>query len=82
MTSQPGQEPRPAARRALSIAAAAALALAAGFPAAMLWIHDIDDDPAYALPAGEPAAGGSRAVAMIAALVARETDEKLSLIHI
>ena len=76
MTSQPGQEPRPAARRALSIAAAAALALAAGFPAAMLWIHDIDDDPAYALPAGEPAAGGSRAVAMIAALVARETDEK------
>ncbi|MFM8991100.1 MAG: DUF2333 family protein [Alphaproteobacteria bacterium] len=78
MTNQQDHQPatRGAGARAFAIVAAATLALVAGFPAAMYWIHDIDDDPANALPAGEPAAGGSRAVAMVAALVARETDEK------
>jgi hypothetical protein len=38
-----------------------------------LIVHDVDDDPAFAAPA-EPA-GGSRAVAIAAALIGREVDD-------
>lgn len=44
------------------------------YPLGMLWFHKIDDDPDYALQAETVPPGGSRAVAMAAALVDREVD--------
>ncbi len=44
------------------------------YPLGMLWFHKIDDDTDYALQAEVVPNGGSRAVAMAAALVDREVD--------
>ena len=45
-----------------------------GLPVGMLAVHKIDNDPRFALADADLPAGGSRTVAMIAALVHRETD--------
>lgn len=45
-----------------------------GMPTGMLVVHKVDDDPKFALAEGEMPANGSRTIAMIAALVHRETD--------
>lgn len=42
------------------------------YPIGMIWIHSVDDDPDFAVEAVE---GESRAVAMAAALIERETDQ-------
>lgn len=45
------------------------------FPISMLVVHSIDDDPDFVPPPALDVAGGSRAVAMAAALVDREVNE-------
>jgi hypothetical protein len=75
--SDPGPEPVAAKRRlrgGAALALALAVALAATLPIGMWVVHRVDDDLAFAPPASDLPRGGSRAVAMIAALVARETD--------
>lgn len=42
------------------------------YPIGMIWIHSVDDDPDFTVEAVE---GESRAVAMAAALIERETDQ-------
>ncbi|PCJ68866.1 MAG: hypothetical protein COA62_13655 [Rhodobiaceae bacterium] len=41
-----------------------------------VWIHDIEDNADFQPPAAEFAPGGSHAVAMVAALIDREVDQK------
>jgi len=75
--SDPGPEPVAAVRRlrgGVALALALLLALAAALPIGMWVVHRVDDDLAFVPPAADLPRGGSRAVAMIAALVARETD--------
>jgi len=48
--------------------------LVIGLPAGMLTIHKIDNDPNFRVADAAIPAGGSRAVAMAAALIHRETD--------
>jgi len=67
----------PATRRGrawlwLPVAALGILVLA--LPIGMLAVHKIDNDPTFALPEGSVPNGGSRAVAMAAALIQREVD--------
>ena len=47
-------------------------AIAVYYVGGMIWIHEIDDDPAFTVP--DPTEGGSRAVDMAAALIWREVD--------
>ncbi|NKB55399.1 MAG: DUF2333 family protein [Alphaproteobacteria bacterium] len=42
------------------------------YPAGMVWVHSLDDDPDFAVETSE---GESRAVALAAALIERETDQ-------
>jgi hypothetical protein len=49
------------------------VALLLYYPLGAWWLHVIDDDPDFAV-AAESVAGGSRAVAMAAALIEREVD--------
>ncbi len=53
---------------------ALAVAALAYYPLGMWWIHVVDDDPAFAIAANAAPEGSSRAVAMVAALIERETD--------
>ncbi|MBM3524414.1 MAG: DUF2333 family protein, partial [Alphaproteobacteria bacterium] len=67
--------PSPSRRSTIRWVLLAVLALVViGLPVGMLVVHEIDDDPRFALAEGEVPANGSRAIAMIAALVHRETD--------
>ena len=61
--------------RRLTLFALVALMVAAliYYPVGMVVVHKIDDDPAFG--PGEVAAGGSRAVAVTAALIGREIDK-------
>jgi len=69
----PLEPPRRTRRRALlATAALLAVGLLLYYPIGMIWVHEIDDDPAFS--AGEVAPGASRAVALAAALVEREVD--------
>ncbi|MDP6351766.1 MAG: DUF2333 family protein [Alphaproteobacteria bacterium] len=66
---------RPARRRAL--AAAALIVVAAAllyYPIGMAMVHRINDDPEFAPTGARAEAGGSRTVALTAALIAREID--------
>jgi hypothetical protein len=45
------------------------------YPAGMVWVHRIDDDPDFAAPTGSVKEGASRAVATVAALIDREVDQ-------
>lgn len=45
------------------------------YPAGMLWVHRIDNDPGFALAEDAVPPGGSRAVAIAAALIEREVDQ-------
>jgi len=58
----------------LAIAAAVAVLLALYYPAGMLYKHRIDDNLNFAAPEADRAVGGSAAVAIAAALIAREVD--------
>ena len=60
--------------RRLLLAAGLLLAVALAFPVGMLAVHEIDNDPGFALAEGSVPPGGSRAVAMAAALIHREVD--------
>jgi hypothetical protein len=51
-----------------------ALAALVYYPLGMWWVHVVDDDPAFALADNAVPANSSRAVAMAAALIERETD--------
>ena len=44
------------------------------YPGGMLWVQAIDDNPDFALSADDVPAGGSRTVAMMAALIEREVN--------
>lgn len=44
------------------------------YPAGMVYLHKIDDDPGFTVPERDRAVGGSAAVAMAAALVDREVN--------
>jgi hypothetical protein len=55
------------------VAAALALLLLV-LPVGMLMVHKIDNDPGFAIEQGSMPNGGSRAVAMAAALIHREVD--------
>ncbi len=80
MSEQPRAGRRPAAggawgaarRIGLGLAIVFAVALAFYYPIGMAVLHTIDDDPDF--QPGPVAAGGSRAVAMAAALIDREVD--------
>ncbi len=78
MTPKPDPllDPQPARRRLpwrwIVIVLIALIVL--GMPAGMLLKHEIADDPAFQLAEGEVPAGGSRAVAMAAALIHREVE--------
>jgi len=78
MTAKPDPllDPQPARRRLpwRWIAVALILLLVLGMPIGMLMKHKVDDDPTFQLGEGEVPAGGSRAVAMAAALIHREVD--------
>ena len=56
------------------IAAAGLAVLLLALPVGMLMVHKIDNDPRFALVDGSVPNGGSRAVAMAAALIHREVD--------
>lgn len=58
------------ARALLALAVVAGL----GLPVGMLVVHKIDDDPGFVIAESDVPANASRTVAMIAALVHRETD--------
>ncbi len=45
------------------------------YPVGMLMVHRINDDTGYTVPTADQTEGGSRAVAMAAALITREIDE-------
>ncbi len=62
-------------RTAGGIGAALLAAALFYYPIGMLITHTIDDDAAYQAPAAFLPEGGSRAVAMAAALIKREVDE-------
>ena len=62
-------------RTAGGIGAALLVAALFYYPVGMLITHEIDDDAAYQAPATLLPDGGSRAVAMAAALILREIDE-------
>ena len=67
--------PRPSRGRwILPGLAAAGLLLVLGLPAGMLVTHRVDDDLGFTASAADLPPAGSRTVAMIAALVHRETD--------
>ena len=51
-----------------------ALAALAYYPLGMWWVHVVDDDPSFALADNAAPEKSSRAVAMAAALIERETD--------
>jgi hypothetical protein len=59
-------------RAVTGIAMAGAVALALYYPIGMALTHKIDDDPAFVAPADMMPPGGSRAVAIAAALIDRE----------
>jgi hypothetical protein len=62
-------------RRALRpVAAVLAAIILLYYPIGMVWVHVVDDDPDFAPAATDRPAAGSRAVAMAAALIERETD--------
>ncbi|MBL6952591.1 MAG: DUF2333 family protein [Alphaproteobacteria bacterium] len=61
-------------RMARGIGAALLIAALFYYPVGMLITHTIDDDAAYQAPAALLPEGGSRAVAMAAALIQREVD--------
>jgi hypothetical protein len=65
---------RGAARFRLVAGLALLLLLLLALPAGMLAVHKIDNDPGFALAEGSVPNGGSRAVAMAAALIHREVD--------
>ncbi|MBT5193742.1 MAG: DUF2333 family protein [Rhodospirillaceae bacterium] len=62
-------------RTAKGIGVAVVVAAVLYYPIGMAITHAIDDDPAYQTPAADMPDGGSRAVAVAAALIAREVDE-------
>jgi hypothetical protein len=62
-------------RTAGGIGGAVLVAALLYYPIGMLITHDINDDPAYEIPGPLVSKGGSRAVAMAAALILREVDE-------
>jgi len=49
--------------------------LALYYPVGMVWVHQINDDPAYEIPADFQVEGGSAAVSMTFALIDREVNE-------
>lgn len=59
----------------LALAVGLLVFLALYYPLGMAIVHEVDDDPDYALDASRIPQAGSRAVAMAAALIRRETDE-------
>ena len=64
----------PPPRRWLGLLGALALALALYYPIGMIWVHRIDADPDFTASAGDVTPGGSRAVAIAAALIDREVN--------
>ncbi|MEW5729925.1 MAG: DUF2333 domain-containing protein [Pseudomonadota bacterium] len=75
--SPPSQTETPRARFRPSwwwLAPLAAALILLYYPVGMLVMHEIDDDPEFAPPAGSVQAGQSRAVAVAALLVRREVD--------
>jgi len=67
-----GGRGRPLRRAAVAILGVVLLLLLLYYPVGMLWIHRIDDDPAFG--PGEVQPGASRAIAVAAALIEREVD--------
>lgn len=78
MTAKPDPllDPQPSRRRLpwRWILLAVLLIILLGMPIGMLTKHKVDDDPNFQLTEGEVPAGGSRAVAMAAALINREVN--------
>lgn len=66
--------PMPRSRRWPWMAAVALALVLLVPPVGMLMVHKIDNDPGFAPAQGDAPAGGSRAVAMAAALIHREVD--------
>src|SRR5688572_5894514 len=60
-------------RRSRTIALAIAVLLAVYYLGGMLWLHEIDDDPEFALESSAPE-GGSQSVAAAADLIDREIN--------
>ncbi len=63
---------RLARRTAVAVLGIVLVFLVLYYPIGMLWVHRIDDDPAFG--PGEVTPGASRAVAVAAALIEREVD--------
>lgn len=67
----------PAARRRVlrSVLWALLVVVLLYYPVGMLWLHRIDNDPEFGLAEDAVPPGGSRAVAIAAALIEREVDQ-------